>query len=144
MNKVYRQGQILRLIQRREIFTQDDLAAELRQQGLAVSQVTISRDIQELELVKTPHGYKQIGPDRLGPDLATVVAEFLQDVRLAKNLVVLKTSSGNANALAVALDRAAWPEIVGTVAGDDTILVVTTDDAVAGHLRDRLMALITA
>ncbi len=57
-----------------------------------------------------------------GPDVAAVTAELLQDVRVAQNLLVLRTSPGNANALAVALDKENWPEIVGTIAGDDTIL----------------------
>ena len=62
------------------------------------------------------------------------MAEFLQDARVAQNLIVLRTSPGNANALAVALDKASWPEIVGTLAGDDTVLVVAPDGATAGKV----------
>ncbi len=64
--------------------------------------------------------------------------EFLQDVRVAQNLIVLRTSPGNANALAVALDQADWPEIVGTIAGDDTMLIVAPDTGTADRLRRKL------
>jgi transcriptional regulator of arginine metabolism len=63
----------------------------------------------------------------------------LQDVRVAQNLIVLRTSPGNANALAVALDKADWPDVVGTIAGDDTILVVAPDHRAAEKLRERLL-----
>jgi transcriptional regulator of arginine metabolism len=68
-----------------------------------------------------------------------VAAELLQDVRVAQNLIVLRTSPGNANALAVALDKADWPEIVGTIAGDDTVLIVAPDTATADKLRKKLL-----
>lgn len=142
MNKNFRQGQILKLIQSRNLHTQEEVVSELKTSGILASQVTVSRDIQELGLVKTADGYRQIRPnERLGPDLATVVSEFLQDIRVAQNLVVLKTSAGNANALAAALDRDNWPEIVGTIAGDDTILVITSDNETALAVRGKLLAL---
>ncbi len=139
MNKTFRQGQILKLIQARTLHTQEDVVAELKQAGITASQVTVSRDIQELGLVKTAQGYRQIQKERMGPDLPTVIVEFLQDVRVAQNLIVLKTSAGNANALAVALDKDNWPEIVGTIAGDDTILVIAPDNPTAELVRGRLM-----
>jgi len=139
MNKSYRQGQILKLIQRKRIHTQDELARELASSGVRATQVTLSRDIKDLGLVKTGDGYVQLSPAAAGPDLATVMAEFLTDVRVAQNQVVLKTSPGNANALAVALDREDWSEVVGTIAGDDTILVVAPDNQTASKLRARLM-----
>lgn len=142
MNKAYRQGQILRLIRTRPIRTQEELARELRQMGIRATQVTLSRDIRELGLVKTPEGYRQIGPVASGPRLAQLAAEFLHEVRAAQNLVVLKTSPGHANTVAVALDREDWPEIVGTVAGDDTILVVTPDARTARRVRDKLLELL--
>lgn len=142
MNKTFRQGQILKLIQGRNLHTQEEVVAELKNAGIVASQVTVSRDIQELGLVKTAEGYRQIRPnERLGPDLSTVVNEFLQDVRTAQNLVVLKTSAGNANALAVALDKENWQEIVGTIAGDDTILVIAPDNATAVQVREKLLAI---
>jgi transcriptional regulator of arginine metabolism len=70
------------------------------------------------------------------------MSEFLQDARVAQNLIVLRTSPGNANALAVALDKQAWPEVVGTLAGDDTILVVTPDSSTASKLRQKLIGLV--
>lgn len=142
MNKTFRQGQILKLIQAKRILTQEDLARELKENsGIRATQVTLSRDIRDLGLLKTPQGYQKVSEAAAGPGLETVVSEFLQDARVAQNLIVLRTSPGNANALAVALDKQAWPEIVGTLAGDDTILVVTPDAGTAAKLRQRLMGL---
>jgi transcriptional regulator of arginine metabolism len=141
MNKSYRQGQILKLIRASPIFTQDDLARELNETyGIHTTQVTLSRDIRELGLVKTQEGYRQVGAPT-GPDFATVASEFVRDVRAAQNLVVLKTSPAHASTLAVALDQAEWPEVLGTIAGDDTVLVVSTDTASANKLREKLLAL---
>jgi transcriptional regulator of arginine metabolism len=139
MNKTFRQGQILKLIRSRRILTQEDLARELKQAyGIRTTQVTLSRDVRELGLLKTPEGYQQL-TQTTGPDVATITAEFLQDARVAQNLIVLSTSPGNANALAAALDKEEWPEVVGTIAGDDTILIVTPDAATATKVRDRLL-----
>ncbi len=142
MTKGYRHGQILGLIARQQIFTQEDLVSALAELGVVASQVTLSRDIHELGLVKTPQGYRQVEPARNGPSLETVAQEMLRDVRLAKNLLVLTTLPGTANAFAVALDRMHWPEIVGTIAGDDTVLVVAPEDDVAAGLRERLLAML--
>src|SRR5205823_5553680 len=91
MNKSYRQGQILKLIRAAKIFTQDDLARELKKTyGIRTTQVTLSRDIRELGLVKTQEGYRQVEAPT-GPDFASVAGEFLWDVRAAQNLVLLKT-----------------------------------------------------
>ena len=139
MNKAYRQGQILNLIRTRTIHTQEELAQALRQLGIPATQVTLSRDMKELRLAKTPDGYRQLEHQPAGPTLATLVAEFLLDVRQAQNLLVLKTSPGHANSLAVALDAENWPEIVGTVAGDDTILVILPDTPTADQVRRRLL-----
>jgi len=140
-NKAYRHGQILKLIHARAIHTQEELARQLARVGVKTTQVTLSRDIRELGLVKTPDGYRQIAAEAAGPQLATVAAEFLLDVRVAQNLVVLKTSPGNAGSLAVALDRQQWPEVVGTLAGDDTILVIAPDAVTADRLRSKLLSL---
>lgn len=139
MNKNYRQSQILKIIRTSNVHTQDELVAALKAVGIPAAQVTLSRDIRELGLVKTQDGYRQIVPESTGPSLATVAAEFLQDIRVAQNLVVLKTAPGHANSLAIALDRAAWSEVVGTIAGDDTILVVASDNSTAKAVRDKLM-----
>ncbi|MBM3775094.1 MAG: ArgR family transcriptional regulator, partial [Acidobacteria bacterium] len=99
MSKAYRHGQILKLIRVKKIRTQEELARELRAAGIAATQVTLSRDIRELKLAKTPEGYRELGRQPAGPELATLAAEFLQDVRCAQNLVVLKTSPGHANSV---------------------------------------------
>lgn len=139
MNKSYRQGQILKLIRSRPIHTQDELAAELKKEmDIHTTQVTLSRDMRELGLVKTGEGYRQVAAPS-GPEFATIAAGFLYDIRMAQNLIVLKTSPGHANSIAVSLDQEEWPEIAGTIAGDDTILVVTPDGATAKTVRDRLM-----
>jgi transcriptional regulator of arginine metabolism len=143
MNKTFRQGQILKLIRAKRILTQEDLARELKEStGIQATQVTLSRDIRDLGLLKTPQGYRQVSETPVGPGLETAVGEFLQDARVAQNLIVLRTSPGNANALAVALDKQAWPEVVGTLAGDDTILVVTPDASTAAKLRQKLIGLV--
>jgi transcriptional regulator of arginine metabolism len=145
MNKTFRQGQILKLIRAKSILTQEDLARELKEsQGIRTTQVTLSRDVRELGLLKTPEGYRQVGAAPAGPDIAAVAGEFLQDVRVAQNLMVLRTSPGNANTLAVALDKQEWPEVVGTLAGDDTILVVAPDASTAVKLQQRLLRYLRA
>jgi len=144
MNKAYRQGQILKLIRAHAVHTQEDLARELRESaGVPATQVTLSRDIRELGLVKTADGYRQVTV-RSGASLAEVAAEFLQDVRQAQNLIVLKTAPGNANSLAVAIDAENAPEMVGTLAGDDTVLVIAPDVETATRLRDRFLGYATA
>jgi transcriptional regulator of arginine metabolism len=143
MNKAFRQGQILKLIRTKRILTQEDLARELKlSQGIDTTQVTLSRDVRELGLLKTPEGYRQGEAAAPGPDVETIAGELLQDVRIAQNLIVLRTSPGNANALAVALDKANWHEIVGTIAGDDTVLIVAPDAATADRLRKKLLGFV--
>ncbi len=142
MNKSYRHGQILKLIRSTQINTQDDLARTLEEKyAIHATQVTLSRDMRELGLVKTPEGYRQVGPAS-GPELATIASEFLQDVRSAQNLLVLRTSPAHASTLAVALDEAEWPEVVGTIAGDDTVLVIAPDTKTAAELRERLLGFV--
>jgi transcriptional regulator of arginine metabolism len=139
MTKTYRQGQILKLIRSKKIFTQDDLSQELKNLGIAATQVTLSRDLRDLRLVKTREGYQEMAPEETGPGFSTLAGEFLNDVLRAQNLLVLKTSPGHANTIAVALDREGWPEIVGTIAGDDTILVVAPDNPTAEAVQERLL-----
>ncbi len=144
MNKSFRQGQILKIIRGKEIYTQDELARELSLSNIQTTQVTLSRDMRELGLVKTGDGYQQFSGERAGPDLADVANEYLLDIRLAQNLLVLKTSPGNANTLAVALDREELEQVVGTIAGDDTILVVTPDGVTADQLRLKLLEMLSS
>jgi len=144
MNKNYRQGQILKLIRAQRIHTQEELAQSLRGIGIPATQVTLSRDIRELGLVKTADGYTQGLPDTsAGADVEIVVRDFVLDIRLAQNLLVLRTAPGNANAVAAALDRAEWPEVTGTIAGDDTILIVAPDVATAEMLKTKFLGFVT-
>jgi transcriptional regulator of arginine metabolism len=138
MSKSYRHGQILRLIRSKPIRTQEELAQELRKAGVETTQVTLSRDLRELGLAKTAEGYQEVSSDEAGPQLKLLAAEFLQDIRTAQNLVVLKTAPGHANSVAVALDAEEWPEIVGTIAGDDTILIIAPDNNTAGVVEQKL------
>lgn len=144
MNKSFRQGQILKILRSKEIYTQEELARELSQLGIQTTQVTLSRDMRELALVKTAEGYRQLGSETTGPDLADVANEYLQDIRVAQNLVVLRTSPGNANTLAIAIDKGELEDVVGTVAGDDTVLVITPDAARANSFRQRMLDLIAS
>jgi transcriptional regulator of arginine metabolism len=143
MNKNFRQGQILNIIRSQQIYTQEELARELVQHGVQTTQVTLSRDIREMGLVKTADGYRTLPTEKAGPELADVIDEYMQDVKVAQNMVVIRTSPGNANTLAVALDNEDLPEVVGTVAGDDTIFVVAPDNESAAALRQKLLELIT-
>jgi transcriptional regulator of arginine metabolism len=104
--------------------------------------VTLSRDIRELGLAKTPDGYREIQAEPAGPDVETVVREFLLDVRVAQNLIVLKTMPGHANTVAIALDHSNWDEVVGTLAGDDTILVICPDGDTAQAVQRRVLELL--
>jgi len=144
MNKSFRQGQILNVLRSKEIHTQEELARELSQLGIQTTQVTLSRDMRELALVKTTEGYRRVGVEAMGPALSDVLNEYVQDIRVAQNLVVLRTSPGNASSLAIAIDREDLGEVVGTVAGDDTVLIVTPDNASADGLRQRMLDLISA
>ena len=142
MNKSFRQGQILKIIRGKGIWTQEELARELSELGIHTTQVTLSRDMRELALVKTPEGYRQLPAETGGPSLADVAEEYLQDIRVAQNLVVLRTSPGNANALAIVLDREELKDVVGTIAGDDTVLVICADTRQAGEVAARLRTIL--
>ena len=125
----------------RRIHTQDELARELHALGIDATQVTLSRDIEKLGLAKTADGYVPLsGAPQV--QLENAAWDVLQDVRVAQNLVVIKTPPGKANSLAVELDRANWPEVVGTIAGDDTIMIATPDAAAAAKLRQKLLKLV--
>lgn len=143
MNKSYRQGQIVKLIRGRKLRTQQDLAQALRAIGVPATQVTLSRDIRDLGLIKTPDGYTESSAESTPrSDVFNLLKEFVLDVRIAQNLLVLRTPPAHANSVAVALDQADWPEITGTIAGDDTILVVAPDVKVAENLRAKLLNLL--
>jgi transcriptional regulator of arginine metabolism len=142
MNKSFRQGQILKIIRKKEIYTQDELARELGQFGIQTTQVTLSRDMRDLGLVKTADGYRQLVAEQSAPALSDVANEYLLDIRLAQNLVVLQTSPGHASTVAVTIDRQDLDNVVGTIAGDDTVLVITPDADAAEWFRKELIKLI--
>ena len=142
MTKSFRHGQILKLIRGRSLFTQDELARALKESGIDATQVTLSRDIRELGLVKTADGYREMESETPNLQFATLAAEFLQDVRQAQNQIVLRTAPGHASSVAVALDNEEWPEVVGTIAGDDTILVICPDQNTAKAVRKKLLKLL--
>jgi transcriptional regulator of arginine metabolism len=129
--KTFRQGQILRLVSAERISNQEALRRRLSQQKLRVTQATLSRDLQELKLVKTTDGYKtpSAAPNDTSsvPPLTRALREFLLDIRPAENLLVLKTPPSGAQPLAAAVDGAKFPEIAGTIAGDDTVLIITAN-----------------
>jgi transcriptional regulator of arginine metabolism len=143
MNKSFRQGQILNIIRGKEIYTQEELARELTQIGIQTTQVTLSRDMRELALVKTPEGYRQLPTETTGAALRDALDEYLMDVRQAQNLIVLRTSPGNASSLAICIDKQKSKEIVGTVAGDDTVLVVLPDTEAAAKFRQQILSLVS-
>ena len=142
MTKSFRHGQILKLIRGRSIATQDELARALKQVGIDATQVTLSRDIRELGLVKTADGYRELPRESTNLQFAMLASEFLQDVKQAQNQVILRTAPGHASSVAVALDGEEWPEVVGTIAGDDTILIICPDTETARSTRTRLLALV--
>ena len=127
--KTFRHGQILRLVSDAGIRNQAELRRRLAAQKMRVTQATLSRDLQELRLVKTQEGYRHANghadESAAVPSLTRVLAEFLRDIRPAENLLVLKTPPSGAQPLAAAVDGAKFPEICGTIAGDDTVLIIT-------------------
>jgi len=146
MDKLYRRTQILELLRTASITTQAELQHKLARRGLHATQATLSRDLEELGVVKTRKGYRV--PDSVAPPgppqptLSVILKEFLRDVRLASNLVVLKTHPGNAHSVAVSLDAGQWPEVTGTVAGDDTIFIATPGAREAARIRKKILELL--
>ncbi len=140
-----RQQKILEIIEKYDIDTQETLIVKLKEAGYIVTQTTISRDINQLKLVKavTSSGsYKYIVPDVKRENNKTVMNSALTEavikIQAAKNIVVVKTLAGMANAIAVCVDSINHDDIVGSVAGDDTIIVVTPDDDIARTMETSL------
>ncbi len=146
MDKLYRRTQILEILRTEALATQAELRQKLAQRGIRVTQATVSRDIEELGVVKTRDGYRLPGtPEPAAPPqpaLSVVLKEFLREVLQASNLVVLKTHPGNAHTVAAALDATGWPEVLGTVAGDDTIFVATGGVRDATRMRKKILELV--
>lgn len=142
MSKVARQTAVMELVKRESVASQEELRLRLAKRGFRVNQATLSRDIHELGLAKTADGYAlprtHRAPQTLLPALPRLLREFLLEVREAQNLLVLKTTVGSAQPVAAALDSQGWSEVVGTIAGDDTILVISSDNKSAKTLATRL------
>jgi transcriptional regulator of arginine metabolism len=141
MTKLSRQQRILELAQDGPLPNQQELCRILGKHGFHVTQATLSRDINELRLVKTPEGYLapngDVAPEP-HPAASRVVREFVREVRRAQNLLVVKTVAGSAQPVAVAIDAEGWDEVVGTVAGDDTVLIISGNNRLARQLQTRL------
>ncbi len=143
--KARRQAVILELVDRDPCHSQEELRRRLRQRGLDTTQATISRDIKELGLVKRAGdgAYQRPGAETTNPATALnalehATAEYLRRVERVRQLVVIRTGVGQAQPLAIALDRAQLPEAIGTIGGDDTILVIARGERDAASLVKRL------
>ena len=129
--KSIRQKKILNVIENQAVSTQKELADALIESGFEVTQATVSRDIRELNLIKIPVGeniYRYAAPQEAvivsEKKFEFVLKEFVINVDYSDNIVIVKTAPANANVVAYALDNFTWKEVIGTVAGDDTILLV--------------------
>lgn len=145
MQKRYRQGQILKIVTGHSVANQDELRRQLGHLGMRVTQATLSRDLRELRLVKTADGYRPLTTVAAVteeaaplPTLARALKEFLLDIRPAQNMLVLKTPPGGAQPLAAAIDAEHWKEIAGTLAGDDTVLLITTSTRARATIQKRM------
>jgi transcriptional regulator of arginine metabolism len=145
MSKGARQKAILDVLQRGPLGSQEELQKALAKRGFEAGQATLSRDIRELGLVKTAEGYERSEravTEPILPSVSRLVREFVIDIRLAQNLLVLKTSVGSAQPVAAALDAENWAEVVGTLAGDDTILVISPDNRTAQQLARKIQGML--
>jgi transcriptional regulator of arginine metabolism len=148
--KFQRHNAIRDLVASSPVTNQDELRRKLRRRGFAVTQATLSRDLHELRLFKGPGGYTlpngngahgssaAATEDDSPPSVAEMIESFGLRVRQAMNQVVVGTVMGGAQPMAAALDHEGWPEVVGTVAGDDTVLVICPDPRRAGEVEARL------
>ncbi|MBQ9801670.1 MAG: arginine repressor [Clostridia bacterium] len=149
--KTNRQKKILEIVNRFHIETQDDLIEHLTTEGFTVTQATVSRDIRELQLTKvlTNHGtYRYVAPKReemvSGLKFNTALVDSIVSVEYAVNMIVIKTYPGLAQAVATGVDNLAIAEVLGCVAGDDTIMVVTKNEASAKNISERIRIMMKA
>ncbi len=140
-----RQKKILELIEKYDIDTQETLIERLREDGYNVTQTTVSRDIKQLSLVKGVTGrgtYKYVSPELKSPIVAPIlnaaITESIVHIEAAENIIVIKTLSGMANAIGVCVDSLHIAGIVGSVAGDDTVLLVAKTSSVAQEIEEEL------
>jgi transcriptional regulator of arginine metabolism len=146
--KYQRHNAIRELVANSLVSNQDELRRKLRRHGFEVTQATLSRDIHELRISKGPGGYSlpngngnggaAVAEDEGPPSVAEVLEGFGLRVRQAMNQVILRTVMGGAQPVAAALDYEGWPEVVGTIAGDDTVLVICQDQRHASEVEQRL------
>lgn len=144
--KTQRQSAIRELLATGPIASQDELRRKLAARGYQATQATLSRDIRELRLNKGPNGYSapdatDNAPDDL-PAIAEMLSSFGLEIRQAQNLLVLVTGRGAAQPIAAGIDDEEWPEILGTIAGDNTVLIICGDLQAANTLRHRLETLL--
>ncbi len=135
-----RQTAILSIIEQNDVETQEELAGKLKEMGIVVTQATVSRDIKELRLLKVlsgSGGYKYATADKAEHGLSERFVRMFRDsvlsINFAGNIVVVKTLAGSANAAAEAIDSMRLPEILGTMAGDNTILVIVQNETEAAQ-----------
>jgi transcriptional regulator of arginine metabolism len=145
MSKSARHKAILDLLDEGPVESQDALQQRLERKGFDVGQATLSRDIHELKLLKGPDGYRRVGEhggtESVLPSVVRLARQFVLEIRQAQNLLVVKTTVGSAQPVAAALDASHWPEVVGTLAGDDTVLVIAADKKAAKALARRIREL---
>ena len=145
MSKTARHKAILDLLDEGPVESQETLQQRLERLGFGVGQATLSRDIHELKLVKGRDGYRRpgesFGPESVLPSVMHLARQFVIEIRQAQNLLVVKPTVGSAQPVAAALDASHWPEVVGTIAGDDTVLVIATDNKRAHSLARRIREL---
>jgi transcriptional regulator of arginine metabolism len=144
MTKLARQQTIIELAHNGPLPNQHELCKVMAKRGFPVTQATLSRDLNQLRLVKTNEGYVLPGDESSAeplPAVSRVVGEFVREIRRAQNLLVIKTIPGSAQPVAVAVDAEGWDEVVGTVAGDDTILIISGTNKKAKQLQSRLEAM---
>lgn len=139
-----RRQRILAMLERDQVKNQAELQQQLADDGFDVNQATLSRDLRALGVVKGKDGYElptaPLSPESAHQSLWHAVHTWLVDAVAAQNLVVLRTPAGGAQALGLSLDRAGLPGLVGTIAGDDTVLAVCADAAKARALARRLLS----
>lgn len=139
---------IRQLVAAEPISSQDELRRKLVRRGFDVTQATLSRDIHELQLYKGPHGYAMpngnghVAVEEDEPPVGEVLSSFGLAVRQAQNQLVLRTTNGAAQPVALAIDHAEWNEVVGTLAGDDTVLIICPDPRRAAAMREKLERMI--
>ena len=145
-----RQARILEIIEREAIDTQEQLQVRLQEQGIVCTQATISRDIKQLHLIKEPMGQGRyryavsVQRNRLNvaDKLRTIFRESIVSVDSAQNIVVIKTMAGLANAAAAALDSMSVPYMVGSLAGDDTVILIMRDENSARGFCDEVQEML--